>query len=75
MRVSWAQNRGNTADHQTQADFWDAKAAAADVQARNVREILAIDSWLMIANTCRELAAQFREMDKESNGPPVARNH
>lgn len=48
---------------QSQADFWDAKAAAAEAQVRNVKDPLAMDSWLMIADSCRQLAAQFREME------------
>lgn len=50
-------------NHQTQADYWDAKAAAAEAQVRNVKDPLAMDSWLMIADSCRQLAGQFRELE------------
>ena len=48
-----------------QADFWDSKAAAAEMQVRNVKDPLAMDSWLMIADTCRQLAGQYRAMASE----------
>ncbi len=55
---------GDAMNYQLEAKFWDAKAAAADAQVRKVNEPLAMDSWLMIADTCRQLAAQFRDMDR-----------
>ena len=53
---------------QSQADFWDAKAAAAEAQVRNVKDPLAMDSWLMIADSCRQLAGQFRELERQQAG-------
>jgi hypothetical protein len=50
-------------NHPSQADYWDAKAAAAEAQVRNVKDPLAMDSWLMIADSCRQLAGQFRELE------------
>ena len=55
-------------DHQSQADFWEAKAAAAEAQVRNVKDPLAMDSWLMIADSCRQLAGQFREIEQQQAG-------
>ena len=55
-------------DQQSQADFWEAKAAAAEAQVRNVKDPLAMDSWLMIADSCRQLAGQFREMECRQTG-------
>ena len=54
--------------HSSQADFWDAKAAAAEAQVRNVKDPLAMDSWLMIADSCRQLADQFRELEAGKAG-------
>ena len=54
---------------QSQADFWDAKAAAAEAQVRNVKDPLAMDSWLMIADSCRQLAGQFRELEARNKTP------
>ena len=56
------------ASPQTQADFWEAKAAAAEAQVRNVKDPLAMDSWLMIADSCRQLADQFRELEAREAG-------
>ena len=55
---------------QSQADFWHAKAAAAEAQVRNVKDPLAMDSWLMIADSCRQLADQFRDMERQKAGKP-----
>ncbi|HXS07160.1 MAG TPA: hypothetical protein VN723_10245 [Rhizomicrobium sp.] len=52
---------------QSQADFWDAKAAIAEAQVRNVKDPLAMDSWLMIADSCRQLAGQFRELEGQKS--------
>lgn len=58
------------ADQQSQADFWNAKAAAAEEQVRHVKDPLAMDSWLMIADSCRQLAGQFREMERQHTDKP-----
>ena len=50
-------------NQQSQADFWEAKAAAAESQVRNVKDPLAMDSWLMIADSCRQLAEEYRELE------------
>ena len=52
-------------DYLSQAKFWDATAGAAEFQLRHVKDPLAMDSWLMIADTCRQLAGQFRDLAKE----------
>ena len=57
-------------DYLSQANYWDAKAAAAERQVRNVKDPLAMDSWLMIADTCRQLAGQFRDMADEQKPAP-----
>ena len=63
---------GEDADYRTQAAFWDAKAAAAESQVRSVKDPLAMDSWLMIADACRQLAGQFRALAEEEK--PAAKS-
>jgi len=72
-RPSWppaVNEKAIPVDQQSQADFWDAKAAAAEEQVRHVKDPLAMDSWLMIADSCRQLAGQFREMERQHSGKP-----
>ena len=61
--------RFRTMSYQTQAELLLAQAKFADDQAKKVKDRIAKASWVRIAESCRDLAQQYRDMAKGKPPP------